>query len=368
MPDFVRATILTEILNAMRIVVFIFCIVTTAAFAQPIKKFKTKYGIEDLEKVTKKPDYSNLKYWVAHPDKEDYADLVPGRNQLREYQEAADVDVFFIYPTIYAGKQDPEHPWFADVDDEKLNKRIGKSTIRNQATVFNSAAKVYSPLYRQAHLGVFQSDLGLKVDALLYAYRDVYQAFKYYLEHINRGRPIIIASHSQGTLHAVSLLRDFFEDKPLKDQLVAAYLVGMPLSRGSFNTIPICENPEETGCWVSWNTMKHGYYPPDHDLWYYDALSTNPLSWTSDSTAVSYGMNKGGVLRNYRKIKQGLTDAQNHRGMLWINKPKFFGNFLINWDRYHIADYNLFYLNIRENVEQRVDAFLGEASLRIADP
>jgi len=54
------------------------------------------------------------------------------------------------------------------------------------------------------------------------AYQDVKTAFEYYLKNWNQDRPIIIASHSQGSVHAQRLLKEFFEDKPLAKQLVAA--------------------------------------------------------------------------------------------------------------------------------------------------
>ncbi|MEM9337240.1 MAG: DUF3089 domain-containing protein [Bacteroidota bacterium] len=346
------------ILVCMKQAIFLFLMIPLLLSAQKEKAFKSDYDIEDIQKVPKAPDYSQLRYWIAHPEVKDMADVVPGKGELIHYQESAEVDVFFVYPTIYSGKQNPENPWFADVDDEKLNEKIANSTIKNQATVFNSAGKVYSPLYRQAHLGVYYSDLKLKTETLEYAYLDVKRAFEYYLKNWNNDRPLILASHSQGTTHAVKLLKEFFEGKPLMDKLVAAYVVGMPLRRDTFSGIPICEEEEDTGCWLSWNTYKNGYYPPNHDFWYDNGLSINPLSWKSDEAYVSWGMNQGGVLRNFKKIRQGLSDAQNKDGMLWINKPKFFGNFLFNWDRYHIVDYNLFYVNIRENAEVRVEKYL----------
>ncbi len=330
-----------------------------STFSQSAKKFKTKYTRDDLALVPAPPDYNQMKYWVAHPEKKDMADEVPGKGELMEYQETAEVDVFFIYPTIYSGKQKPSNPWFADVNDEKLNKNIAKSTIKNQASVFNGSAKVYAPLYRQAHIGIYYLDnLPLKVEALQFAYKDVKRAFEYYLENWNNGKPIIIASHSQGTNHATTLLKDFFERKPLMDQLVAAYIIGMPMDKNTFTFIPDCDEPTKTGCWLTWNTYIKDYYPPDHEFWYEDALNVNPLSWKTDTTHISWGENRGGVLRNFKKIRPGLSDAQNMDGLLWINKPRFFGNFLINWKRYHIVDYNLFYMNIRENVEDRVETYL----------
>lgn len=345
------------------LIALLFIILLIPGFSQSKKKFKTKYDRDDLELVPPAPDYTQMKYWIAHPEQEDMADLVPGKGEVAEYQETAEVDIFFIYPTIYSKKQEKEHPWFADVNDEKLNKEIATSTIKYQASVFNGSGKIYAPLYRQAHIGVYYIDnLALKVDALEYAYKDVKKAFEYYLENWNNDRPIIIASHSQGTNHAVKLLRDFFENKPLMDKLVAAYIVGMPLDKGTFSNIPICDEPDKIGCWLTWNTYAREYYPPGHDYLYVYALNVNPLSWKTDTTYVSWGSNRGGILKNFKKIRPGLSDAQNMDGMLWINKPKFFGNFLINWKRYHVVDYNLFYMNIRENIADRVEAYLKNQS------
>jgi hypothetical protein len=41
-------------------------------------------------------------------------------------------------------------------------------------------------------------------------------AFLYYLQHYNNGRPIIIASHSQGATHGKRLLKEFFDGKELQ--------------------------------------------------------------------------------------------------------------------------------------------------------
>lgn len=337
---------------------FLSTISITIVLAQGASTYKGKYGIMDLEKRPVEPDYSKLNYWIAHPELEDRADLVPGREKTRSSQENHPVDVFFIYPTIYAKKQKADHPWFADVNDAKLNKSIASSTIKYQASVFNESGKIYAPLYRQAHIDVYYTDLELRRQALAIAYADVKKAFQYYLDHYSNGRPLIIASHSQGTDHAVTLLKEYFEeDEEMQERLVAAYIVGMPVKRETFKNINPCGAPDQTGCWLSWNTYKKGYYPPHHDYWYSDAFNINPLSWTDNADYMGNEKNHGGILKNFRKIRPGLSDAQTVDGMLWINKPRFFGNFLVNWNRYHVVDYNLFYTNIKENVKLRVETF-----------
>ena len=69
-------------------------------------------------------------------------------------------------------------------------------------------------------------------------------------------------------------------------------------------------------------------------------------------------LNSGGILRNFNKVIPGLVHAQIHGNILWVNKPKFFGSFFLKIKNYHIADYNLFYISIRENVGTRIRSFL----------
>ncbi|MEO1655636.1 MAG: DUF3089 domain-containing protein, partial [Bacteroidota bacterium] len=250
---------------------------------------KKEYDSDDLDKLPPAPDFSQMKYWAAHPQQKDAGDLVPGKGQVVENQANAQVDVFFVHPTIYTKTQNPAYPWNADVNNLELNQEVDETTIKNQATVFNGSARVYAPRYRQAHLKIFfTTDFYLKAEALDNAYQDVKAAFEYYLKNYNQGRPLIIASHSQGTVHAGRLLKEFFENQALQKKLIAAYIVGMPIEKKEFTHIFPCEDADQTGCWITWNTYAHDYYPPNYEEVYKNCVSINPLNWKMDSTPASY--------------------------------------------------------------------------------
>lgn len=303
-----------------------------------------------------KPDYSNLNYWAASPFKANLADEVP--KSLRKEKEDSLADVFFIYPTTYINMKLPDG-WNANIDDAVLNKKTDKTTILYQASIFNKYCRVFSPRYRQANLlAFFSKNEEDSREALDLAYEDVKNAFEYYLKNDNHGRPILIAAHSQGTVHAVRLLKEFFDGKPLEKQLVCAYLIGMPIYINYFSKIKSCADSTATGCFVSWRTFQQGYEPPFVELEMIKAFVTNPLTWTEDTTLAPASLNKGGVLRDFNKVIPGLVQAQIHGNILWVNKPKFFGNLFLKTKNYHIADYNLFYENIRENAGTRIRAFL----------
>ena len=48
------------------------------------------------------PDYNDLAFWAAHPDKESKASFTPEGNYTNN-QATAKADVFFVHPTTYFG-------------------------------------------------------------------------------------------------------------------------------------------------------------------------------------------------------------------------------------------------------------------------
>ncbi|MEL4881666.1 DUF3089 domain-containing protein, partial [Shewanella algae] len=81
-----------------------------------------------------------------------------------------------------------------------------EGTILFQASIFNAAGRVFAPYYRQAHISSYypisQLDSIAAKASFDLAYSDIKKAFENFLQLWNEGRPIIIASHSQGTTHA----------------------------------------------------------------------------------------------------------------------------------------------------------------------
>ncbi len=315
--------------------------------------YKANYQFKSIDG---KPDYSNLNYWAAHPWKWDPSDSVPTPLKTNYIKDSA-ADVFFIHPTTLIDNNDDR--WNAPIDDSIINRKTDYSTILYQASVFNQNCRVFSPRYRQAHLRAFFNDNKLK-DSLAFeiAYSDIKKAFEYYLTNFNDGRPIIIASHSQGTIHAGRLLKEYFEGKNLQNKLICAYLIGMPTPENYFTKIPPCKDSLSTGCFVGWRTFKKNYVDTTYiSKEKFRSIVINPLTWTTTLSYVSSTINTGGVLKNFNKIKKGVVDAQIHDNILWTCKPKFFGNIFLTKKNYHVGDINLFYTNIRENVNTRIKMF-----------
>ena len=306
-----------------------------------------------------KPDYSNMDYWAAHPWKQDPSDSVP-QLLVENYRRDSTVDIFFVYPTSYTDMKRPLG-WNAPIDNADINAKTDYSSILYQASIFNEAGRVFSPRYRQANLSAYypitKEDTTNAIAAFELAYNDIKTAFEYYLKYYNNGRPIIIASHSQGTTHAKRLLKEYFNDKPLQNKLVAAYIVGIFVEPDLLKNIKACETPEQTGCICSWRTFKDGYKPDFVQKEKFTAIVTNPLTWDATKPNALRNENNGSVLFNFNKVAIHVADAKTEGGVLWTRKPKFFGNLFYTSKNYHIADYNFYYLSIRNNVQQRINAY-----------
>lgn len=302
------------------------------------------------------PDYSKLDYWAAHPWKRDPSDSLP-KALRKSYRPDSTVDIFFLHPTTYTERK-MSLGWNALIDDSAINHKTDFTTILYQASIFNAAGRVFAPRYRQAnYFAYFPSDTIKSRAAFDKAYEDVKAAFEYYLQRYNNGRPFVIASHSQGTTHAKRLIKEYIEGKPLQNRLIVAYLPGMPVEPDYFNGIGPCNNPTQTGCVCSWRTFKEGHTDAFVEREPFTAIVTNPLTWDTARASVSRTENKGSVLLKFSRLKPKVAGATVHKGVLWTEKPHFFGDIFFKSTNYHIADYNLYYLSVRENVQLRINAF-----------
>lgn len=305
-------------------------------------------------KTGQAPRYQDSYYWAALPTRKDAADTVPPG--VSDGLLPQDVDVFYLHPTSFFKKK-YGNGWNADLTNNELNAATDKSGVLYQASIFNQAAKVYAPRYRQAHYyAFFTKDKKSADQALALAYEDVYNAFLYYWDNFNNNRPIIIVGHSQGSELAVRLLKEVFDNPQMKNKLVAAYIPGWPVYKDQFKILKECKTPNETSCICSWRTYKNGTKPKWLDK-EREVFITNPLSWTNDQLKVPEDANKGMVINMGNEPTKPGVSAQIHRNILWASKPKFRGAILYQTKNYHKGDFNLYYINVRENVRDRVKAY-----------
>ncbi len=273
------------------------------------------------------------------------------------WERDSSVDVFFLHPTTFT-KIKHRHIANASIDDDFINAKTDYSSILYQASVFNGQCRVFAPRYRQAHIfNFFKKDKKTAAIAFDIAYEDIKSSFEFYLKNWNNGKPVIIASHSQGSLLAERLLKDYFEDKLLKNKLVAAYIIGWPVPKDYFTSLKMCEDSLQTGCLCSWRTLRRNFVPSYLKNENGNSFVTNPLTWTTGNEYAPRELNKGSVLGRFNKLYNATTDAQISNGFLYVKKPRFPWSFLYFTRNYHIADMNLYYINLRENISRRIAMF-----------
>ncbi len=315
-----------------------------------------------------KPDYSNENSWTALPTKIDSADAIITGSGMIDGQANAKVDVFFIHPTTdFHGTN-----WNADINDKGINRLTDIYPIRMQASAFNASCKVYAPRYRQATYASFLDGKGNGYEALDTAYTDIKLAFEYYLKNYNHGRPMIIAGHSQGAYMAQRILHDFFDNDPkMKKLLVSAYLIGGVVSENTFTTLVPCDSSSQTDCYVAWHSRKYGtnYNKPTKNKvcapGFQNCTSyvcVNPLTWKRDTAYAPASLNLGSVPKTFDRIDKGMIDAKiSPTKIIWTHAPNAEG--YLKGDNYHIMDYSLYYMNIRENVTLRCEEYLKKNPL-----
>lgn len=329
----------------------------------------------DAAKAPPAPDYARRISWAALPDMTDASDVAPQGVAMAD-PAAAEADVFFVYPTSFFSNS----KWNADIADAEVNARTGKGSLRNQASVFNGCCRVYAPRYRQMTFSGFLEHSESSEAALDLAYSDVKRAFEYYLAHDNRGRPFIVASHSQGSRLAARLVKETIDNTPLMQRFVAAYIVGNWIDEGYFaslKTIKPCTRADDTGCVLTWSTLaedadaqkqRNGFAKRSGLPQSYAGhrfVCTNPLTWTAASALAPAKDDIGGWVygpgERPRPPDPHLVAARCDDGALIVSDP---GNALykarmLPGGNYHNYDYQLAYMNIRRNAQMRVQAFLA---------
>lgn len=281
--------------------------------------------------------------------------------------------IFFIHPTSYLDRA----RWNAPLDDRQANARAALF-LRGQASAFNGVGAVWAPRYRQATFGAFLTSRQAARDALDVAYGDVAAAFDTFVAD-SGDRPIILAAHSQGALHLARLLRDKVAGTPLTRRIVAAYVVGWPISRRDDLPrmgLPECVGPDQPGCILSWQSYAE---PADPALVTenYDRsrgfdgqpragtpmICTNPVTGTRNGAAPA-SANLGTLFPTHDFADAGITAGRiparcDRRGLLLIGAPPELGGYVLPGNNYHVYDYSLFWANVRVDAERRLRAFLA---------
>ena len=349
------------------------------------------YGtrLRSVNDNVEEPDYNVMSNWAARPETADGADYVAAGCGENRQNKGVLADTFYVHPTSFFD----ETLIHSHTQDMLTNYVIDSGNLPLTSSAFNSATNVYAPRYRSVSQK-FQDNgqhenkttESLKA-AMILAANDVKDAFEYYLTHFNKGRPFLLASHSQGTLHAKELLNYLLENHKdvMKELFIAAYLIGNTIEDGdipSINSVHVCQNSTDTNCYLSYNavpstpeSMKKSLnitFGKHRHWWIRKSKSgkivcVNPLTWKHDDEMGGFNLHLGSTPLTplfLTKLDAQFVQAKcSHNGVLHVTlkDPNKSGYGEFEGDSpLHPYDYPYFYKNIRINVNERVNAFLKQ--------
>ncbi len=361
-------------------------LVLAAAFAyrlfgpQLLKVALVPGGTFADSRVAPPPDYAMLDGWDANPGlaTDPTRWMPPGgatgagtgagiaTGAGKEAGAAPRVAVFFVAPTAFFGRD----RWTMPFDDAATNARRALY-LRNMATVFTGVGPVWAPRYREATFGAFLTTQPDAARALDLAYADVERAFAAFVAAVPPGTPIVLAGHSQGSRHLLRLVAGHVAGTPLAKRVVAVYAVGWPVAAADLAAmdLPACATAAATRCVLSWRS----YAEPAEVTDFRTAdpvatrrggalVCTNPLTGTPTTATVPASANRGALTPGKDDaggtLVAGGVGATCRETYLSIGAPPAgFDRYVLPGNNYHVYDYNLFWANVRADVERRVAAF-----------
>ncbi len=318
------------------------------------------------------PDYTRADTWLARSDlPSDAARWTPEGYAPAATPGAA---VFYLLPTSVFDRA----RWNSGMTDPDVIARM-ELFLRGQATVFNGIAAIWAPKYRQATFGAFLTDKPEATKAIDAAYADVLAAFDAFVAAQPQDRPLILAGHSQGSLHLLRLLKERVAGTPLQKRIVAVYAAGWPISVTADLPalgLPACNAPDQTGCLLAWQSFAR---PADYRSirTRFDAgtglagtprrgtaiLCVNPLAGMVTADAVPASANLGSLVptadfKGGTLIAKGIGAQCLASGILDIGEtPGGYTAYVLPGNNFHVYDYPLFWANVRADAERRLGAF-----------
>ena len=329
------------------------------------------HGHFEAAKAGGAPDYRQNSSWLELPGMAANASQWLPSGVVRA--RIGDTSIFYIHPTTYLQTDRWNAPLSPGGDTEFRTELF----LQSQASALNSAGQIWAPRYRQAAYGAFLLKSQDAQKALDFAYRDVAAAFDQFIENAPKNAPIILAGHSQGALHLERLLREKVAGTPLASRIVAAYVVGWPISTtADLPTLglPACTLATQARCILSWMSFAD---PPNGDMFFgqwersvgfngaarrrQNVLCVNPITGVKDGAARAEE-NPGSLIPDAdlqaATLEPHVVGAHCDQGLLILDGavPPL-GPYVLPGNNYHVYDYALFWGAIRRDAERRLEAW-----------
>jgi len=160
---------------------------------------------------------------------------------------------FYLYPTASTEMS---------VNSDLTVQPAEISAAMSQTAPYSDVCDVWAPMYRQITVhALLGGTAGPNAGTIAFA--SVLSAWKDFLAHDDQGRPIILISHSQGSVMMIKLLQSQVDNDPsLRHKLVVAIIAGgnvtVPDGKEvglTFHHIPACTKVREAGCVIAYSSF-----------------------------------------------------------------------------------------------------------------
>ena len=280
-----------------------------------------------------------------------------------------DVDLFLVCPTV-----DTLDEEFMSLENDVM-KGYFAGALEMERGIYEESTRMYAPYYRQVAMNGYEQDLTERERRLAIAYKDVSDAFAYYLENENNGRPIILAGFSQGSDMVYRLMEEYFGSEEMQQKLVAAYAIGWACTEDMVKEYPQirpAQSADDLGVVISFDCEAPEVSETIVNPAGRKAYSINPLNWKTDSTPADKSLNIGSrFMKSSGKIKSETEQLcgcyiDEERGALKVTDvtPAEYPAVIsfLPEGAYHIYDYQFFFKNLQENVKHRVELYMEQAA------
>lgn len=282
------------------------------------------------------------------PSQPDYAD--PTQWFIRDRGGRA--DLFYIISTETGDHligDDTCH--FADTYDDYLRGRMAHE-MHAVDSFYSGDCNYFSPYYRQVSMQSWATQ-EMAMSRIPLALSDCRRSWDYYIEHLNQGRPFILAGFSQGAHALMEIIRRMPDS--VANRMIAAYSIGYKVTKEDTAGCPHirpARSATDTGVTICFNSVRS----PECEI---DVVSggnlfcINPVNWRTDTVSASfvlYGKKQNDTLSARFDPESRLvivSGFKNDKPMPVIGKP---GN-------YHHMELKFYYPYICQNIMDRVAAY-----------
>ena len=268
---------------------------------------------------------------------------------ISEPATAPEADIFYILPTCVWDwtAEDGQLCRYSDYSRTDHIEAFMPSVELAEDIFAQGQYGFYCPYYRQISLNVWMD--GEAAVEELFPMDDVSEAFDYYLEHYNNGKPFVLAGFSQGGKAVVELVKHLPAEA--YGRMAAAYAIGYRISDEELAQYPQlfpAMDSTGTGTIICYNSVATpdaacGVLSPSD-------VCINPVNWTTNATPAELNDSVTVTVDtdHHLLIVDGLDPEHYYAPSLASTFP--LGN-------YHLQELTLYQDHLRRNTALRVRNF-----------